>query len=114
MQAAVVDDVLRFEAGVDFARIAVRDFHSRMTVGITGQGVCGKPRVAPLVACQMISMMLVGQEALRYRAYLASAWELVIDLLQASDACWRRWGCHLRQHVSWTLLILEGWASRLP
>ena len=88
VQAAVVDDVLRFEAGVDFARIAVRDFHSRMTVGRTGQGVCGKPRVAPLVACQMISMMLVGQEASEYRAYLASAWELVIDrVLQASGAC---------------------------
>lgn len=114
MEAAGVVDVLRFDAGVDFARVAVRGFHLRMTVGRTGQGACGKPRVALWVACQMISMMLVGQEASEYRAYLASAWELVIDLLQASDACWRRWGCHLRQHVSWTLLILEGWASRLP
>ena len=36
----------------------------------------------------MISMMLVGQEASEYRAYLASAWELVIDrVLQASGAC---------------------------
>ena len=36
----------------------------------------------------MTSMMLVGQEASEYRAYLASAWELVIDrVLQASGAC---------------------------
>jgi hypothetical protein len=60
-------------------------------------------------------MMLVGQEALRYRAYLASAWELVKDrVLQASVACWRRLGCHRLQHASWTLLILEGWVFRLP
>jgi len=63
----------------------------------------------------MISMMLVGQEASEYRAYLASAWELVIDrVLQASDACWHRLDCHLRRHASWMQLNLEGWAFRLP
>lgn len=88
VEAAGVDAVLRVDAGVDFARVAVRGFHSRMTVGRTGLGACGKPRVALWVACQMISMMLVGQEASEYRAYLASAWELVIDrVLQASGAC---------------------------
>lgn len=88
MEAAGADDVLRFDAGVDFARVAARDYRLRTTVGRIGQGACGKPRVVLWVACQMISMMLVDQEASEFRAYLASAWELVIDrVLQASDAC---------------------------
>lgn len=46
VEAAGVVGVLHVDAGVDFARVAVRGFHSRMRVGRIGQGACGKPRVA--------------------------------------------------------------------